>query len=91
MEEQISGGAEGLRGREHCTQTLSGADMGRMSGGKKNNKRPVRNNNPFHGASLSCDIWKGQSVLLLPDLWECWCELSGGLQEHERVLVLINV
>lgn len=35
MEEQISGGAEGLRGREHCTQTLSGADMGRMSGGKK--------------------------------------------------------
>lgn len=30
LEEQISGGAEGLRGREHCTQMLSGADMGRM-------------------------------------------------------------
>lgn len=72
-----------------CCQALTWAVC---EGGKKiNNKRPVRNNNPFHGASLSCDIWKGQSVLLLPDLWECWCELSGGQQEHERALVLINV
>lgn len=65
----------------------------RSGGGGGCNKRPVRNNKLFHGASLSCDIRKGQSVLLQPDLWECWCELSRGCKSTSMSsrLLMFNI
>lgn len=70
-----------------CAQALSDADMCRMRK-KNNNNRPAQNNNLFHMESLSCDVWKGQSVLLLLDLWECRCASSRG---HKRASTSVRL